>query len=74
MKKSELMKQVRMFIVSILGCIALILMCSEPIEEETWFRVFFITKGLAILIGYIAYVLCVRWESKGLLPEMNEEV
>lgn len=74
MKKSELMKQVRMFIVSILGCIALILMCSEPIEEETWFRVFFITKGLAILIGYITYVLCVRWESKGLLPEMNEEV
>ncbi len=74
MKKSELMKQVRMSIVSILGCIALILMCSEPIEEETWFRVFFITKGLAILIGYITYVLCVRWESKGLLPEMNEEV
>ena len=74
MKKSELMKQVRMFIVSILGCIALILMCIEPIEEETWFRVFLITKGLAILIGYITYVLCVRWESKGLLPEMNEEV
>lgn len=74
MKKSELMKQVRMSIVSILGCIALILMCSEPIEEETWFRVFFITKGLAILIGYIAYVLYVYWESKGLLPEMNEEV
>lgn len=74
MKKSELMKQVRMFIVSILGCIALILMCSEPIEEETWFRVFFITKGLAILIGYITYVLYVCWESKGLLPEMNEEV
>ena len=74
MKKSELMKQVRMSIVSILGCIALILMCSEPIEEETWFRVFFITKGLAILIGYITYVLCVRWESKGLLPEINEEV
>lgn len=74
MKKSELMKQVRMSIVSILGCIALILMCSEPIEEETWLRVFFITKGLAILIGYITYVLCVRWESKGLLTEMNEEV
>ncbi len=46
MKKSELMKQVRMSIVGILGCIALILMCGEPIEEETWFRVFFITKGL----------------------------
>lgn len=74
MKKSELMKQVRMSIVGILGCIALILMCGEPIEEETWFRVFFITNGLAFLIGYITYVLCVRWESKGLLPDMDEEV
>ena len=72
MKKSELMKQVRMSIVGILGCIVLILMCGEPIEEETGFRAFFITKGLAILIGYIAYVLYVYWESKGLLPEMNE--
>ena len=35
MKKSELMKQVRMSIVGILGCIALILMCGEPIEKET---------------------------------------
>ena len=74
MKKSELMKQVRMSIVGILGCIALILMCGEPIEEETWFRVFFITQGLAFLIGYITYVLCVRWESKGLLPDMDKEV
>ena len=74
MKKSELMKQVRTSIVGLLGCIAFILMVGEPIKEETWFRVFFITKGLAFLIGYITYVLCVRWESKGLLPEMDEEV
>ena len=74
MEKRDLMKQVRMSIVGILGCIALILMVGEPIEEETWFRVFFITKGLAFLIGYVCYALFVRWESKGLLPNMDEEV
>ncbi len=66
MEKRDLMKQVRMSIVGILGCIALILMVGEPIEEETWFRVFFITKGLAFLIGYVCYALFVRWESKAL--------
>lgn len=74
MEKRDLMKQVRMSIVGILGCIALILMVGEPIEEETWFRVFFITKGLAFLIGYVCYTLFVRWKSKGLLPDMDEEV
>ena len=70
--KSDLMIIVRMSIIGILGTVALILMCGEPIKEETWFRVFFITKGLAFLIGYITYVLCVRWESKGLLPPMDK--
>lgn len=74
MKKSELIKQVRMSIVGILGCIAFIIMCGEPIEEETWFRVFFITKGLAFLIGYCCYALYRHWESKGLLPDLDEEV
>lgn len=74
MEKRDLMKQVRMYIVGILGCIAFILMVGEPIEEETWFRVFFITKGLAFLIGYVCYTLFVHWESKGLLPDMDEQV
>ena len=73
MKKNELMNHLRMFIVDILGCIALILICVEPAEDETWFRVFLITKGLAFLIGYITYVLYVHWESKGLLPKMDDE-
>ena len=74
MEKRDLMKQVRMSIIGILGCIAFILVVGEPIEEETWYRVFFITKGLAFLIGYVCYALFVHWESKGLLPEMDEEV
>lgn len=73
MKKNELMKQARMSIVGILGCIALILACGEPTKEENWFRVFFITKGLAFLIGYVCYVLFMHWESKGLLPDMDDE-
>lgn len=72
MKKSELMKQVRTSIVGLLGCIAFILMVGEPIEEETWFRVFFITKGLAFLIiavmRFIAIgnpkVFCPNWTKK----------
>lgn len=74
MEKNEIMKYVRMSIVSVLGYIALILMVGEPIEDETWFRVFFISKGLAFLIGYCTYKLYYFWESKGLLPEMDEDI
>lgn len=49
MKKSELIKQVRMYIVGILGCISFILMVSEPIEEETWLQVFLYHKVYSIL-------------------------
>ena len=73
MEKRDLNKQERMYIVGIWGCIAFILMVGEPIEEETWFRVFFITKGLAFLIGYVCYTLscignprvfCLIWTNK----------
>lgn len=74
MEKNEIMKYVRMSIVSVLGYIALILMVGEPIEDETWFRVFFISKGLAFLIGYCTYKLYSFWESKGLLPKMDEDI
>lgn len=61
-----------MSIVGILGCITLILVLSEPTDEEKWFLQFFISKGLGFLIGYATYHLCSRWESKGLLPEIKE--
>ena len=64
---------IRISTIGILGCIAFILMCSEPANEETWFQTFLITKGIAFLLGYITYRLCTYWESKGLLPDMEEE-
>lgn len=74
MKKEQVMKQIRMSVVGLLGCAAFILMCGEPTNEETWWQSFFIGKGLAFLFGYITYILCKRWESKGLLPEMDEDI
>lgn len=47
---------------------------SEPINQETWFKDFFISKTIAALFGYVAYRLAKYWESKGLLPEMDDEV
>lgn len=73
MKQREYMKQVRAFIIGILGYICIILMCGEPADEERWFTIFFITKGLAFLLGYITYLLCTHWESKGLLPDFEEK-
>lgn len=73
MKKSEFMKQVRISIVGLFGCICLILISSEPADEEKWFMQFFLSKGLAFLFGYVAYILTKRWESKGLLPDMEDE-
>lgn len=74
MKENVTMQIIRCSILGILWSIALILLCGEPIEDETWFRVFFITKGLAFFVGYIAYKLFVRWESKGLLPDTDDDI
>lgn len=50
MKENVTMQIIRSSILGILWSIALILLCGEPIEDETWFRVFFITKGLAFFV------------------------
>lgn len=59
--------------IGILGAIAFVLMCGEPANEETWFETFLITKGIALLLGYITYRLFAYWESKGLLPDLDDE-
>lgn len=74
MEKNKIKRYARMSIISVLGYATLILMVGEPIEDETWFRVFFISKGLAFLIGYCTYKLYSFWELKGLLPEMDEDI
>lgn len=73
MKKEKLMKIIRVYIIGFLGVVTLILACSEPANEEYWYLQFFISKGLAFLIGYVTYILCLRWKSKGLLPPDIEE-
>lgn len=46
-------KQIRMGVIGILAMAGLVLLMGEPIEEETWFEVFFITKiaGFALWGG-----------------------
>lgn len=70
--KESIKQSIREATVGILGTISLLLMCSEPANEETWFEAFFISKGIAFLLGYISYRLFNYWESKGLLPDIEE--
>ena len=37
-------KKIRMWVIGILAMAGLVLLMGEPIEEETWFEVFFATK------------------------------
>ena len=72
--KEETKKQVRIAIVGLFGVLALICATSEPINQDRWIKDFFISKSIAALFGYIAYRLAKYWESKGLLPEMDDDV
>ena len=46
-------KKIRMAVIGILAMAGLVLLMGEPIEEETWFEVFFATKiaGFALWGG-----------------------
>lgn len=72
MKTTE-MKVLRIILIGVLGIIAFILAVGEPSNDESWFITFFLSKGIAIVIGYIAYKLFVVWEAKGLLPDFKLE-
>ena len=72
--KGKTMKQIRMAIVGLFACLAFICMVLEPANQDTWFKDFFIIKTIAALFGYVAYRLAKYWESKGLLPEMDDDV
>ena len=41
MKKENLMKEVRAYIIGFLGSITFILVCCEPADEEYWYLQFF---------------------------------
>ena len=59
---------------SVLATLAFFCLICEPSDDSTWFRVFFISKGLALLLGYATYRLCRYWEARGYLPELNEDI
>lgn len=51
----------------------LVLLMGEPIEEETWFEVFFATKLGGFALWGAAYLLHQYWNKRGLLPEEDYE-
>ena len=73
MKDLTIMKYLRMSIVGIFATITLNCVVGEPLEDDTWFEMFFFSKLVALVTGYITYVLVKHWESKGLLPDMMDE-
>lgn len=62
-------KQIRIWVIGFLAITGLILLAGEPIEEETWFRVFFITKTAGFALWGLTYLLYRYWDRRGLLPE-----
>ena len=66
-------KQIRMGVRGILAMAGLVLLAGEPIEEETWFEVFFVTKIAGFALWGVTVLLWKRWEAKGLLPEDEYE-
>lgn len=65
-------KQIRMGVIGILAMAGLVLLMGEPIEEETWFEVFFITKIAGFSLWGVTYLLHQYWDKRGLLPEDKE--
>ena len=66
-------KQIRMGVIGILAMAGLILIVGEPIEEETWFEVFFATKIAGFALWWVADLLHQYWNKRGLLPEEDYE-
>lgn len=73
MKTTGQMKVLRVIFIGIIGIIAFLLAVCEPNNDGSWYLTFFLSKGLAVIFGYIAYKLFVTWEAKGLLPDMKLE-
>lgn len=58
----------RLYFISILFCIAIFCLFSEPVSNSKyWTELFIGSKVLAFLIGYIAVKLTNYWERKGLI-------
>ena len=66
-------KQIRMWVIGILAMAGLVLLMGEPIEEETWFEVFFATKIAGFALWGLTCLLYQYWNKRGLLPEEDYE-
>lgn len=64
-----MVKQIRLAVVGILAMAGLILLMGEPIEEETWCRVFITTKIAGFALWGATYRLYHHWNKHGLLPD-----
>lgn len=65
-------KQIRMGVIGILAMAGLVLLMGEPIEEETWFEVFFATKIASFALWGGVALLYKYWNKRGLLPDEED--
>ncbi|MBQ8426141.1 MAG: hypothetical protein IJX16_00040 [Clostridia bacterium] len=69
MSIENITKEIRGGVIGLLVMVGLILIASEPVEQEAWCRVFLTSKLAGFGLWGICALLYKRWESKGLLPE-----
>lgn len=69
MSKEDITKEIRGGVIGLLVMGGLILIVSEPAEQEAWYRVFLTSKLAGFSLWGISALLFKRWESKGLLPK-----
>lgn len=70
--KKYLTKNVRMSIIGLLATLALICVVSVPSDDASWIVMMIISKGIAAVFAFLAYILFRRWNAKGMLPNIEE--
>lgn len=69
----EFLKEVRMFIVTLLGFMAFLCIAGEPVDESRWFQTMLWQFVSAVGFGASSYFLYEYWHKRGLLPEELDE-
>lgn len=72
--RKDMKKQLKMGVIALLALVGLVLIASEPTDESRWFAVMF-WKSLA---GFGCWGVCALlyryWDSRGELPECEDDV
>lgn len=58
-----------MVVIAVLAMVGLVLIASEPINEERWFAVMFWKSFAGLGCWGVCALLYKRWDGRGLLPE-----